>query len=66
MREQMRKDASRHRYRHEPPATPAGFWDLGFMDSLVSHASAPLFLWSIAARLGHLVSALRKDHDICL
>ena len=35
VREQLRQDASRHRYRYEPPATPAGFWDMGFMDSLV-------------------------------
>ncbi|CAL8462867.1 g2401 [Coccomyxa elongata] len=36
VREQLRQDASRHRYRYEPPATPEGFWDLGFMDSLDS------------------------------
>ncbi|BDA48139.1 probable DNA endonuclease RBBP8 at C-terminar half [Coccomyxa sp. Obi] len=36
VREQLRQDASRHRYRYEPPATPDGFWDLGFMDSLDS------------------------------
>lgn len=44
MREQLRQDASRHRYRYEPPATPAGFWDLGFMDSLVAlTVHLPLF-----------------------
>ena len=31
--EQMREDGSRHRYRYAPPATPEGFWDMGFLDS---------------------------------
>lgn len=30
MRIDLRADASRHRYLHEPPLTPNGFWDLGF------------------------------------
>lgn len=34
-RAQLVQDASRHRHRWEPPPTPPGFWDMGFMDSLV-------------------------------
>ena len=34
-RAQLVQHASRHRHRWEPPPTPPGFWDLGFMDSLV-------------------------------
>ncbi|KAK9808228.1 hypothetical protein WJX73_000518 [Symbiochloris irregularis] len=30
------QDASRHRHQWQPPATPSGFWDMGFMDSLDS------------------------------
>ena len=34
-RDQLRQNASRHRYHFAPPATPPGFWDMGFMDSQV-------------------------------
>ena len=34
----LREAGSRHRYRYEPPPTPEGFWDMGFMDSLVTQA----------------------------
>lgn len=27
---QMQQDVSRHRYKHKPPGTPEGFWDMGF------------------------------------
>lgn len=30
---QMIQEGSRHRFRFEPPKTPEGFWDMGFMDS---------------------------------
>ena len=30
---EMKQDASRHRFKHAPPETPAGFWDMGFGDS---------------------------------
>ena len=33
------EEASRHRYRYRPPATPPGFWDMGFMDSLDSRVN---------------------------
>ena len=33
------EEASRHRYRHRPPSTPPGFWDMGFMDSLDSRVN---------------------------
>lgn len=29
----LHQDASRHRYRFAPPATPEGLWDMGFGDS---------------------------------
>lgn len=32
-RQDLHQDASRHRYRFAPPATPNGFWDMGFGDS---------------------------------
>ena len=35
-RQQLHQDASRHRYKHAPPGTPNGFWDMGFADSLDS------------------------------
>eukprot|EP00884_Botryococcus_braunii_P008257 jgi/Botrbrau1/17432/Bobra.0054s0024.2 len=35
-RQEMCQDASRHRYRNPPCATPQGFWDMGFRDSLDS------------------------------
>ena len=28
--EHMRQDASRHRYIHEPPPSPTGFWNMDF------------------------------------
>eukprot|EP00798_Chlamydomonas_sp_ICE-L_P019481 gene19481-26142_t len=33
---QYRQEVSKHRYRNSPPSTPAGFWDMGFNDSLDS------------------------------
>jgi hypothetical protein len=30
------QDLSRHRFKHAPPPTPEGFWDMGFGDSLDS------------------------------
>ncbi len=38
-RAQLRQEGSRHRHRHEPPPTPEGYWDMGFMDSLVKFVS---------------------------
>lgn len=38
--ETLRQDAGRHRARWAPPVTPAGFWDLGFADSLDSRLVA--------------------------
>lgn len=32
-RQGLHQDASRHRYRFAPPATPEGLWDMGFGDS---------------------------------
>lgn len=32
----VREEGSRHRFRYAPPATPEGFWDLGFNDTLDS------------------------------
>lgn len=29
----LRQEVGRHRFKHVPPATPAGFWDIGFGDS---------------------------------
>lgn len=29
----LRQEVGRHRYKHVPPATPAGFWEIGFGDS---------------------------------
>ena len=47
LRQQLRQDGSRHRYRHAPPDTPPGFWKVGFPgDSLVRSASPP---WAVRA-----------------
>ncbi len=34
-RDELRQNASRHRYHYAPPPTPPGFWDMGFMDTQV-------------------------------
>ena len=34
-RNELRQNASRHRYHYAPPPTPPGFWDMGFMDTQV-------------------------------
>jgi len=42
LRQQLRQDGSRHRYRHAPPDTPPGFWKVGFPgDSLVRSGLPP-------------------------
>ena len=61
-RAQLVQDASRHRHRWEPPATPPGFWDMGFMDSLVgAQCPAPRLLtclfMSLLAASFHLTEA---------
>eukprot|EP00775_Hariotina_reticulata_P012320 gene12320-12456_t len=33
-RRQLVQDAGRHRARFQPPSTPAGFWNIGFGDSM--------------------------------
>uniref|UniRef100_A0A061R785 Splicing factor 4 n=1 Tax=Tetraselmis sp. GSL018 TaxID=582737 RepID=A0A061R785_9CHLO len=33
---QLQQEFSRHRYKHAPPETPEGFWELGFCDTLDS------------------------------
>ena len=59
-RDQLRQNASRHRYHFAPPATPPGFWDMGFMDSQVF---ARLSFAASCDDLPELLDGLRQIRD---